>query len=886
VEDARPDPEVLLAQLKAAEPVTRARLKIFFGASPGVGKTYAMLLSAHRLKEDGVDVVCGIVETHGRSDTADLLAGLESLPRKKVVHRGITLEELDLDEALRRKPHVILVDELAHTNAPGVRHAKRWQDVVDLLDAGIDVHTTLNVQHVEGLNDVVAQITGVRVKETIPDAVLERADEIELIDVSPEELYDRLAEGKVYVPEQARRAVDNFFKRGNLLALRELALRRTAERVDRDVQRYRREQRIGAAWPTAERILVAVGPSPGSERLIRAARRIAEGMHAPWLCAHVEVSDAPPLGDADRDRVEAHLALAESLGAEVVRLAGASVAETLLAFARERNVTRIVAGKPTHGRWRDLLRGSLLDTLIRSSGDIEIHVIAPSEDVPPRRARLRVRGREGARPYVVAAVAVAAATAVAAAADERFDLPDDAMLYLFAIMLAALGGRGPGLLAAGLSVACYDFFFVPPRYTLAVADLRHVMTFAVMFTVGTAIGSMVARLRRAEEASRQRERRTAALLAFTAEAAAASDPADVAAAVVAHVEDVLGAPTSVLVPDDGGLTAAAGLEPLAQQEIAVATWAHEHRRPAGRGTGTLPEARLLAVPLAVGDTSAGVVAVQIERARRRIDLAPRLFLEAVARQAGVAIERLRLAAEARDAALRAQAEELRSSLLSTVSHDLRTPLAIITGMATALRDSATSLSPDQLESLDTIVEEAGRLGKILTNLLAITRVESGAEVRREWVPVEELVGSALGRAEAALEGREVTIDVDPDAGVQVDPILVEQVLLNLLENAGKHTPLGTPVEIHAKRDGAGVVIDVSDRGPGLPPGPPAQVFEKFFRGKDTRAAGAGLGLAVCRGIVVAHGGTIEARPRDGGGATFRVWLPGGTLPPAPASEDA
>jgi two-component system sensor histidine kinase KdpD len=893
-QDARPDPEALLAQLKAAEPASRARLKVFFGASPGVGKTYAMLTSAHRLKEDGVDVVCGLVETHGRSETAELLDGLEQLPRKSVSHRNITLEELDLDAALARKPQVVLVDELAHTNARGMRHAKRWQDVVDLLDAGIDVHTTLNVQHVEGLNDVVAQITGVRVKETVPDAVLERADEIELIDLPPEALLERLSEGKVYVPEQARRAVDNFFKRGNLLALRELALRRTAERVDRDVQRYRREQRIGAAWPTAERILVAIGPSPGSERLVRAARRIAEGMHAPWLCVHVEISDAPPLGDADRDRVEAHLALAESLGAEVVRLAGASVADTLLAFARERNVTRIVAGKPTHGRWRDLVRGSLLDALIRSSGDIEVHVIAPSEDTPPRRAAPRVRTATRARPWIVAVVAVAGATGLAVGAGERLELPDDAMLYLFAIMIAALGGRGAGLLAAGLSVACYDFFFVPPRYTLAVSDVRQVMTFAVMFTVGTLMGGMVARLRRGEEASRQRERRTAALLAFTAEASAAVDQADIAAAVVAHVEDVIAAPTSVMLPDeDGGLTAAAGLEPLAHQEVAVARWAHEHRRTAGRGTGTLPEARLLAVPLAVGDASAGVVAVQIERARRRIDLGPRLFLEAVARQAGVALERLRLAAEARNAALRAQAEELRSSLLSTVSHDLRTPLAIITGMATALRDTATALTPDQIDSLDTIIDEAARLGRILANLLAITRVESGAELRREWVPVEEVVGSALGRTEEALAGRDVSIEIDPDAGVQADPILIEQVMLNLLENVAKHSPPGTPVEIRAHLEAArtddgpreGVVIEVSDRGPGLPSGPPSQVFEKFFRGKDTRAVGAGLGLAVCRGIVVAHGGTIEARNRDGGGATFRVWLPGGHLPAADAEVD-
>lgn len=453
------------------------------------------------------------------------------------------------------------------------------------------------------------------------------------------------------------------------------------------------------------------------------------------------------------------------------------------------------------------------------------------------------------------------------------------MMFLFAIMLAALGGRGPGIAAAALAVGAYDFFFIEPRYTFAVADLRNLMTFAVMFTVGTAMGSLVARLRYAETASRQRERSTAALLAFTAHTASATDIADVAASVVAHVEDVLAAPTSVLIPGpDGMLSAVAGLEPLAAQEVAVARWAHDHRRPAGRGTDTLPLARLLAVPLTVGDDSAGVVAVQIERARRRIDLEGRNLLEAIARQAGVAIARLRLAGDARDAALRAQAEELRSSLLSTVSHDLRTPLAIITGMATALRESAKALTDDQLESLDTIVDEASRLGKILTNLLAITRVESGAHVKREWVPVEELVGSALGRTETVLASRDIKIEIEAEVGVMVDPILTEQLLINLLENAAKHTAAATPIEIRARRDEGGVTIEISDRGPGIPAGADKRVFEKFFRGPDARTAGAGLGLAVCHGIAAAHGGRIEALDRAGGGATFRVWLPGGDPP--------
>ncbi|MCE9580799.1 MAG: DUF4118 domain-containing protein, partial [Deltaproteobacteria bacterium] len=602
IDDDRPDPEELLDKLRAAAPVTRARLKIFFGASPGVGKTYAMLEAARRARADGVDIVIGLVETHGRADTEALLADLPILPRRPVAHRGITVGELDVDAALARKPAVLLVDELAHSNAPGLRHPKRWQDVMDLLEAGIEVWTTLNVQHVESLGDIVHTITGVRVRETVPDAVLERADEIELIDLPPEALLERLADGKVYVAEQARRAVDNFFKRGNLLALRELALRRTAERVDADVQAYRRQQRIAAPWATQERVLVCVGPSPGSARLIRAARRLGDGLHAPWIAVHVEITGAPPLNDTDRDRVEAHLVLAESLGAEVVRLGGAAVAPTLLGFARERNVTRIVAGKPTHARWRDRLRGSLLDELIRGSGAIELHVIAPGDDpVPPPSPRTRPEGKD-ARAYVLAGIAVAAATAIGAIAGDRLDLPDDAMLYLFAIMLAALGGRGPGAFAAALSVAAYDFFFVPPRYTLAVTDVRHVMTFGVMFAVGIAMGNLVARLRRAEDASRSRERRTAALLAFTAKAAAAPDVEDVAAAVVEHVEDVLAAPTAVLVPDeDGRLSAVAGLEPLAEKEAAVARWAHDHRRPAGRGTDTLPEARLLAVPLWVGD---------------------------------------------------------------------------------------------------------------------------------------------------------------------------------------------------------------------------------------------------------------------------------------------
>jgi two-component system, OmpR family, sensor histidine kinase KdpD len=680
------------------EPVlaTRARLKIFFGAAPGVGKTYKMLEEARRDHLVGEDVVIGLVDTHGRPETARLVEGLACLPRRAL--------ELDLEAALARKPARILVDELAHTNAPGSKHVKRWQDVLELLDAGIDVHTTLDVQHVESLGDVIQQITGVKVRETVPDAVLDRADEIELVDISPEDLLERLAEGKVHVQEP--RAVESFFRKGNLLALRELALRRTAERVDADVLAYRKQHGISAAWSVVERILVAVGPSPGSERLIRATKRIAEGLHAEWIAAHVEVLGAPPLGDKDRERVENHLRLAESLGGDVVRLAAPSVAEALLAHAREENVTRIVAGKPTHSRWRDRLRGSLLDTLIRGSGTIEVHVIAPIEGQParlPESSRYEVR----AIAYVTALAVIALTTLIGLVAFPYITLADITMLYLIGIALASLLGRGPSLLASSLAVAAFNFCFVPPRFTFAVTHASHLLTFAVMFGAGLAISTLTVRLRAQERDAVIRERNTAALLAFTRDIAAATSPGDVAAVTVRHVEESFPVGASVVVPDPeepGALTAAAGLMPLASQEQAVVRWTFDHGEAAGLGTNTLPGAHVLAVPLIAGDTTVGVIAVQARHDPRRRGGAALPLLEAFARQAGLALARVTFAAQAREAALRAHTEELRSSLLSAVSHDLRTPLAVITGAATTLRDDDARLSAaTKAELLSSIV---------------------------------------------------------------------------------------------------------------------------------------------------------------------------------------
>jgi two-component system sensor histidine kinase KdpD len=839
-----------------------------------------------------LDVVVGLVETHRRHETASLVLGLELLPRRKVEYRGRVLDEFDLDAALARKPKLLLVDELAHTNAPGSRHPKRWQDIEEVLAAGIDVFTTMNVQHIESLNDVIAQITRVQVRETVPDSVIDKADAIELVDIAPEELLQRLKEGKVYLPEQARRAADHFFQRGNLLALRELALRRTAQHVDEDVREFREQQGVAATWPAGERILVCVGPAPSSGRLIRAAARMAAGLRCPWVAAYVEASGVGAMSEADRERLEVHLRVAESLGGTVTRLSGARVPEAILHYARRHNVTRIVIGKPTHSRFRDRLRGSLLDDIVRGSGDIDVHVISGDEsgDAGARPGPTSAP-RSPVRHYVGSAAIVLASMGVAALLRVTLQLPDLVMLFLLAVMIAAAWfGRGPALLAAALSVAAYDFFFVPPFHTFSVSDRNYFLTFAMMFGVSIAISELVGRLRRQEQDALGREERTAILYALTRDLASADEVEDVARAAATHAGEIFSARVAVLGFDAlGGVQALSsspngwGLDP---KDLGVAKWSYEHDQLAGLGTETLHGSRVLCAPLRISQSRLGVLAL-VPTGEFPFRSDQRAFLELFCKQTAAALERVRLSEEAKGATLRAQTEEMRASLLSAVSHDLRTPLATITGAATAVRDE--DLPPDtRIDLVNSIVGEATRMERLIANLLDMTRLESGGvQLKRDWVPLDEIISSTLTRLEERLERRTVTVDIGAEVPlVLVDPVLFEQLFVNLLENADKYTPLNTPIEVRAHSDGQLVSIEVIDHGPGIPTGAEIKIFDKFFRGPHQGVSGAGLGLPICKGIVDAHGGTISAENRASGGAVFRVVLPKTEGPPSAAPDGA
>ena len=864
-----------------AESERRGRLKVFFGMAPGVGKTFALLQSAQEKKRTGVDVVLGWVETHGRPETEVLTAGFERLPPRRVDYRGLELLEFDLDGALARRPALILLDELAHTNAAGSRHARRWQDADELLAAGIDVYTTLNVQHVESLNDVVAQITGVRVRETVPDSIVDRADEIELVDLSPDDLLRRLEEGKVYVPAQAERAVQNFFRKGNLLALRELALRRTAERVDAQGLEWRRQQGVAEPWSTRERVLVAVGPAPSSADVIRAAYRLATRLRAPWLAVSVETPAFGRLGEEERERVTANLALAQRLGAETIVVRGLRASDELLALARERNATKVLVGKPRGLRWPwQHLRG-LVPELVARSGPIDVLVTSGEQEAEERLASAHGRTPHRLRDYGWGLFAVVLSTLACLAGASLLSLADQAMVFLLGVLVVASRlPRRPSLFTAIASVAAFDFFCVPPPFSFAISDLRYIVTFAVMLAVALLVSTFTVRLREQAEEARERERRTAALYAMGRQFVIETGVAEIARTAVRHVHDLLGVETIVLLADRAGnLTPCGGAEfALAKDEqaLAVARWAFQHGRLAGHGTDTLPGSQALFIPLVGSAGHLGAFGIALGRRAEPPTPSQWQIAETFVAQTALALERALLVERASSARVAAETERTRSALLSAVSHDLRTPLASISGAASALDAGRDLDDAARAELLATIREESERLTHLIGDLLDLTRLESGdLVVKKESYPLEEIVDSAVQRLQRELAGRAIQRVQPEDVLVApVDPVLLEQVLINLLENAAKYTPADSPIEVRLAAQDGQARIEVADRGPGLPPGEEGRVFERFYRAADShRSRGTGLGLTVCEAIVRAHQGRITAENRSGGGALFRVTLP-------------
>ncbi|HVO45310.1 MAG TPA: sensor histidine kinase KdpD [Steroidobacteraceae bacterium] len=890
VED-RPDPDQLLAHVQAEEArAKRGRLRIFFGASAGVGKTYAMLEAARSMRTGGTDVVIGYIEPHGRVETERLMEGLERLPPLRVAYRGITRQEFDLDAALARRPAILLVDELAHSNliggVPEPRHPKRWQDIEELLDAGINVWTTVNVQHLESLNDLVAQITGVRQRETVPDRVFDEADDIELIDLPPNDLLERLRAGKVYVADEVATAVERFFRTPNLMALRELALRRVADRVEAAARALPADRRRGRL--ASDRILAAVGPDEQAEQIVRAAKRLADALDADWTVVYVETPALLRLSEAERNRRIDVLRLAESLGAETVTLDGPSPAATLIEYARTRNATRVLVGEPKRKGWRAWLRSSTPTQLIKQMQNFDVITIASTERTARRRKPAATEGAGSGTVairwdrYAWAALTTAICTAVAFVMYPHFELSNIVMVYLLGVTIAGLRlGRGPSLMTSLLNVFAFDFFFVPPRFNLAISDVQYLVTFGVMLIIALVIANLMASVRQQTRVAGARERRTALLYAMSRELAATRGLSALARVADSHVAEVFQCKAVILLPDAHGKLhyprGPATDVSFRGADLAVAQWVADHGQRAGLGSDTLPAAPGLYLPLGDETQKLGVLAVLPENPRRVLLPEQRHLLETFAGQIGIAVERARLAEAAEAASLDAERESLRNTLLASISHDLRTPLAVIAGAGSTLAEHGATLDEATRVALARSVESKAReMSDLVSNVLDLMRFESGQVIlRRDWESVDDLVGTALRALEQPLADHPVEVRLPADLPqVRVDAKLIVQVFTNLFDNIAKYTPPGTAVSVSAVTDGRFVRVTVDDEGPGLPAGDPARLFDKFQRGtEEGTVVGVGLGLAICQAIIRAHGGQIEAQRRPARGARFEMTLP-------------
>jgi two-component system sensor histidine kinase KdpD len=890
--DKRPSPEALLEAARREE--GQGRLKIFLGAAPGVGKTYEMLQSALARRREGVDVVVGVVETHGRAETQALLQGLEIVPRRRIDYKGRILEEMDLDAILARRPKLALVDELAHTNAPGSRHPKRYLDVEELLAAGIDVYTTVNIQHLESLNDVVAQITHIRVRETVPDSVIDRADDVEVIDLTPDDLIERLKAGKVYVPETAKRAVERYFSPGNLTALRELALRRTAQRVDEQLLTHMQAHAIPGPWAAGERVLVVVNEDPKAAALVRYARRVAERLKAPWTALYVETTRALRLTESERDRIAQALRLAQSLDGEAVTIPGSNqLANEIIGYAQANNFTHLVIGKSKRSRLYEKLFGSVTAEIVRSSGNIAVHVIAGEEHqaVPAKTVPAKPRG-EGfdVGPYLTSTVLPVVALAAALVLQRFLDIENIALVFLTGVLASAvMNGLWPALYASVVSILLYNFFFLPPLYTFTIADPENVVALFFFLVVAVIASNLTGRVHDQALTARQRAKTTEDLYLFSRKLAGVVSMDDLLWATAFQIASMLKVRVVLLLPEGGSIALRAGYPPediVDEADLAAAKWAWEKDHTAGRGSDTLPGAKWLFIPMRTARGPVGVVGIDSDKPGPLLTPEQRRLLDALIDQAALAIERVALVEDLDRARLSAESDRLRSALLTSISHDLRTPLASILGAAGSLANYPHLLDDAARRELTlTIEEESERLNRFIGNLLDMSRLEfGGLAPNASLVDLGEIVGSAIERATKILVHHRVEVEIAADLPMlRLDPVLFEQVLFNLLDNASRYSPEGSAIRLLSWRDGPNVVLQVLDEGVGIPAEDVERIFDKFYRVRkvDTQRAGTGLGLSICRGFVEAmHGTIVASNRRDRSGALFTINLP------VPAADNA
>ena len=892
--DQRPSPEALL---RAATDTRRGRLKVFLGAAPGVGKTYEMLSQARQRKLEGADVVAGVVETHGRVETDLLSKSIEKIPKKRVLYKGRVLAEMDLDAILQRRPALVLVDELAHSNAEGSRHPKRYMDVEELLSAGIDVYTTLNIQHLESLNDVVAGITRVRVNETVPDSVIDQASDVELVDLTPEDLLQRLKDGKVYLGETAERARQHYFMPGNLAALRELALRRTAQRVDEQMVDYMRAHAIEGPWQAGERILVCIDARPGAPALVRYARRLAGKLRAPWSAIHIETAHAR-LSETQRDYIADALRLTERLGGQAVTLPSSSAADGVLDYARDNNVTLIVAGTAPRIWWRRLINRSITQKIIRRAGAIGVYVVPEQlthalQGSARKPATTQIAGRKFDALAYAGSLGMVLAALVVGVTLRSVGVSNVALGFITAVLVSGISyGLWPSLFACLAAILAYNFFFMPPLYTFTIADPDNVAALFFFTVVALIAGYLSARMRAQTIATRERAVMTERLYLFSQKLAGVFELDDLLWATAYQIAQMLKLRVVILLAENGSVAVRAGYPPedtLDDADKAAAKWVCDHATPAGRGADTLPGAKRLFLPIRTARGVVGIIGLDSDRPGPLLTPGQRRLFNALADQAAIAIERIALAQEIDRAKVASEAERLRAALLTSISHDLRTPLAGILGSATTLRSEKANLDRQAEDDLvATIQEEAERLNRFIANLLDMTRLESGAvEPRFDLIDIGDVVGSALRRAQGSPAKHDLEIDIAADLPpLRVDPVLFEQVLFNLIDNAAKYAPSGTPVRITARAQANMVRLQIADSGPGIPQADLENIFDKFYRVRagDGQRAGTGLGLSICRGFIEAMGGTIAASNRtDGSGAIFTVTLP---LPAEDAREQA